>query len=270
MESSPKLLIASFLLWFLMVIPSKTLGQKMMLISDELHANAEKFQVGTKGGPGKLKYHYGPYRVTKAKVGWAKRKYKSKLFSPLEKASSERNLSFEFVSDIGDTARVNLSRYINYEGIYDVGVTFFSENSSITSEINENVLENSDNLFGGIETNSRNQAWNFVVRMNYGINVEDRAIFAGLLSDGERMIDILPVFHYQNPGEKNTADMMFDSEIWHKGFEFVENGLPIGAVQIGPWKKMSVVWFSKKNDPMTNFIIGSTYAALLREYRIDF
>jgi hypothetical protein len=253
-----------------MVIPSKILGQKMMLISDELHANAEKFQVGTKGGPGKLKYHYGPYRVTKAKVGWAKRKYKSKLFSPLEKASSERNLSFEFVSDIGDTARVNLSRIIDYEGIYDVGVTFFSEDSSITSDMYEEVLENSDNLFGEIETNSRNPAWIFVVRIKYGIIVGDQAIFAGWMSDGERKIDILPVFHYQNPGEKNTADILFDSEIWHKGFEFVENGLPIGAVQIGPWKKMSVVWFSKKNDPMTNFIIGSTYAALLREYRIDF
>ncbi len=83
------------------------------------------------------------------------------------------------------------------------------------------------------------------------------------------MIDILPVFDYQNPSKKSMVDMMMGSEIWLKGFEFVENGRSLGAVQVGPMKKMFVVLFSKKNDPMTDFVIGSTFAALMPEYQID-
>lgn len=45
--------------------------------------------------------------------------------------------------------------------------------------------------------------------------------------------------------------------------------MSIGAVQIGPMRKMYIVWFSRQNDPMTDFVIGSTFAALMTEYQID-
>ena len=89
----------------------------------------------------------------------------------------------------------------------------------------------------------------------------------GWLSDGERRIDILPVFEYQNLG-KNAVDFMLGTEIYLKGFEFVENARSVGAVQIGPFRKQFIVWFSKKNDPTTNFVIGSVFAALLWEYQM--
>jgi hypothetical protein len=268
MNPNNNVLIVSFLFWFLVCIPSKTHGQKLMYISDELHQNAERFEVGMKGGGGMIKYHYNSFRVTKSKAGWTKSKYNSKLFSSLETASSERKLSFEFVSDRGDTAWVNLNRNMNYEGINREGITFFGRNSSINFGGYQEVLENSDNLFGVIETNSGESVWSFIISEKSGTRIGDRPIFVGWLSNGERRIDILPVFDYQNPGKKNAVDLMLGSEIWLKGFEFVENSRSLGAVQVGPTKKMFVVWFSKKNDPMTNFVIGSTFASLMTEYQM--
>lgn len=269
MNPNFNLLILSFVLWFIVCIPSKTHGQKLMYISEELQENAGRFEVGMKGGGGMIKYHYNSFKVTKSKAGWTKSKYRSKLFSPLETASSERKLSFEFVSDRGDTALVNLNRNMNYEGINREGLTLFGRNSAITFGAYQEVLENSDNLFGVIETNSEDPVWSFIVSEKYGSSVGERPIFVGWLSNGDRRIDILPVFDYQKPGKKNVVDMMLGSEIWLKGFEFVENNRSLGAVQVGPMRKMFIVWFSKKNDPMTDFVIGSTFAALMREYQID-
>lgn len=248
---------------------TKAEAQKLMFISDELHGNADRFEVGIKGGKGIPKYYFSSFKVTDSKAGWKKSKYNSKLFSPMETASSERKLSFEFVSDKGDTAWVNLNRNMNYEGINKEGITFFGRNASINFGSYQEVLENSDNLFGVIETNAEEQVWSFIISEKYGSRVGDKPVFVGWLSNGDRMIDIIPVFEYQNPGKKSMVDMMLGSEIWLKGFEFVENGRSLGAVQVGPMKKMFVVWFSKKNDPMTDFVIGSTFAALMPEYQID-
>ncbi|WP_373493207.1 hypothetical protein [Aquiflexum sp.] len=269
MKPMNRLFIASFLLGFLFFDANEAQAQKLMFISDELHENADRFEVGMKGGTGRIRYHYNSFKVTKVKVGWTKSKYRSKLFSPLETASSERKLSYEFISHKGDTAWVNLNRNMNYEGINREGLTFFGRNTSINIGGYQEVLENSDNLFGVIETNSDDVVWSFIVSEKYGTIVGDRPIFVGWLTNGDRKIDILPVFDYQNPGKKNLVDMMFGTEIWLKGFEFVENAKSLGAVQIGPMRKMFIVWFSKKNDPMTDFVMGSTFAALMWEYQID-
>ncbi|WP_373521999.1 hypothetical protein [Aquiflexum sp.] len=269
MKPFKRLLTISFVIGFLVFDFTKAQAQKLMFISDDLQENGERFEVGMKGGGGMIKYHYKSFKVTKSKAGWTKSKYRSKLFSPLETASSERKLSFEFVSDKGDTAWVNLNRNMNYEGINKEGITFFGRNSSITLGSYQEVLENSDNLFGVIETNSQDSVWNFIISEKYGTKIGDRPIFVGWLSNGERRIDILPVFDYQNPGKKNVVDLMLGSEFWLKGFEFVENARSLGAVQVGPMRKMFIVWFSKKNDPMTDFVIGSTFSALMGEYQID-
>jgi len=268
MKPLKRLLIVSFVIGVLVFDVTKTQAQKLMFISDELQENADKFEVGMKGGGGMIKYYYNSFKVTKSKAGWTKSKYNSKLFSPLETASSERKLSYEFVSDKGDSAWVNLNRNMNYEGINKEGITLFSRNASINFGGYQEVLENSDNLFGVIETNSEELVWNFIISEKSGTKIGDRPIFVGWLSNGERRIEIFPVFDYQNPGKKSAVDMMMGSEIWLKGFEFVENARSIGAVQVGPMKNMYIVWFSRKNDPMTDFVIGSTFAALMTEYQM--
>lgn len=268
MKPFQKLLILSFVIGFFVFETTRVLAQKLMYISEELHENAEKFEVGMKGGGGMFKYHFKSYKVTQSKAGWTKSKYSSKLFSPMETASSERKLSFEFVSDRGDTAWVNLNRNMNYEGINKEGITIFSSNAAINFGSYQEILENSDNLLGVIETNVEEQVWSFIISEKYGSRVGDKPVFVGWLSNGDRMIDILPVFEYQNPGKKNMVDMMVGSEKWLKGFEFKEKGSSLGAVQVGPMKKMFVVWFSKKNDPMTDFVIGSAFAALMTEYQM--
>ncbi|MCL6260516.1 hypothetical protein M3O96_15545 [Aquiflexum sp. TKW24L] len=267
MNLTSKLLLVCLPVTLLFFQSMVTHAQKIMSISEELHQNGEKFEVVTKGGGRIVKYHFNSYRVTSAKGGWVKGKSSSGLFSAYETASSEKKLSFEFVSDQGDTAVVYLNRNMNYEGINKSGLTFFGNNSTLTIGGYQEILENSDNLFGIIETNMADSTWNFAVSENFGSRHGGQTALVGWLTDGQRRIDIYPVYHYQNPGKKSAIDLMVGSQIWLKGFEFIENGSPIGAVQVGPYK--FVAWFSKKNDPMTNFVIGSSFAALMHEYQMD-
>ncbi|MCH6235339.1 hypothetical protein [Cognataquiflexum rubidum] len=267
MKLSFKLFLTCFTIALLLFESLLASGQKLMAVSEELHQNGEKFDVVTKGGGRIVKYHFNSYRVTSAKGGWIKGKSSSGLFSAYETASSEKKLSFEFVSDNGDTAIVYLNRNMNYEGINKSGLTFYGKNSTLTIGGYQEILENSDNLFGIIETNVADSTWNFAVSEKFGSRHGGQTALVGWLTDGQRKIDIYPVYHYQNPGKKSAIDLMVGSQIWLKGFEFIENRSPVGAVQVGPFK--FVAWFSKKNDPTTNFVIGSSFAALMHEYQLN-
>jgi hypothetical protein len=269
MKLSLKLFLTCFIVVPLFFNSSATHAQKLMAVSEGLSQNGDRFEVELKGGGTMFKYQYSSFRVASAKGGWTKNKYNSKLFSAYETATSEKKLSFIFVSDLGDSAIVNLNRNMKYEGFDDPGFTFGSENATFTIGGYQEVLENSDNLFGIIETNMADSIWNFVISSKSGTKIEENESLKGWLTNGNRKIDILPVFHYGQPGKKNMVDMMLGSEIWLKGFEFIENGNSVGAVQIGPIKNLFVVWFSKLNDPMTNFVIGSSFAALMHEYQMD-
>lgn len=267
MKLSFKLFLTCFTIVLLFFESLQASGQKLMAVSEELHQNGEKFDVVTKGGGRIVKYHFSSFRVTSAKGGWIKGKSSSGLFSAYETASSEKKLSFEFVSDKGDTAIVYLNRNTNYEGINKKGLTIYGENSTLNLGGYQEILENSDNLFGIIETNLADSTWNFAVSEKFGSRHGGQTALVGWLTDGQRKIDIYPVYHYQNPGKKSAIDLMVGSQIWLKGFEFIENGSPVGAVQVGPFK--FVAWFSKKNDPTTNFVIGSSFAALMHEYQLN-
>jgi hypothetical protein len=253
----------------IVIFQHKTQGQKLMSVSNELNENGDRFKVGLKGGRVMSKYQFNSYRVTQAKGGWTISKYKSRMFSALEEATSKRKLSYEFVSDKGDTAWVNLIRNMKFEAFNSPGVSIYGGNSSLTIGSYQEVLEDSDNLFGLIETNSLdNQIWNFIVGKKLPSNPGGRITYVGWLTDGERKIKISPVFNYQNPGKKKGMDISLGTQVWLKGFQFFEHGQSIGAVQIGPIDYE--VWFSRKNDPMTNFVIGSTFAALIKEFQLDY
>ena len=249
--------------------PIMSYSQKFMLISDELLQNSDRFSVELKGGGSMFKFQFGSYKVVSSKGGWTKSKYNSKLFSAYETATSDRAISFVFVSAVGDSAIVNLNRNMKYEGFNDPGFTFNGKNSSLTIGGYQEILESSDNLFGIIESNLGDSVWNLVVTEKFGSRIGGQSPLVGWLTDGQRKIDIYPVFQYQSPGKKNLIDLMLGSEIWLKGFEFFEKGTPLGAVQVGPMKKLFIVWFSKNNDPTTNFVMGSSFAALMHEYQMD-
>lgn len=269
MKSFKGLLTVSFVIVFLLFDLTIAQAQKLMLVSEELHENADRFQVGTKGGRIMPKYQFNSYRVTQAKGGWALSKYKSGLFSAHETATSKRKLTFEFVSDQGDSALVYLNRNMVFETFNKAGISLFAGNSIISIGSYQEVLEDSDNLFGLIETNnSQDKIWNFVVGKKQPRNEGGRLIYLGWLTDGERKIKIVPVYNYQTPGEKNLMDISWGTQAWLKGFQFFEHSQSIGAVQIGPIDYE--VWFSRKNDPMTNFVIGSTFAALIKDFQMSY
>jgi len=230
-------------------------AQKHMSISDDLYENSDRFDVGRRIGWVMSRYHYNSFEVFQAKQGTGMGiqggSTESNWFGRSKKKANSR-FSFGFASHRGDTALVHLN--MTYEDRL---------RSSFFGRLKE-VQVRSYNLSGLIETNDQNSIWNLTISQEYGTNMGENSYF-GWLTNGDRRIEIVPVFNYQNPGRKSLTDIMVGSEIWFKGFEFVENNRAIGAVQAAPMNSMSV-WFSKQNDPMTDFVIGSTFAALLHEY----
>ena len=231
-------------------------AQKHMSISDDLYENSDRFDVGRRSGWVMPRYHFRSFEVFRIKqgtaVGMGGSSTESNWFGR-SKIKSRYSHAFGFASERGDTALVHL--VMAYED--RLRVSFFGR-------IKE-VKVRSYNLSGVIETNDQNSEWKLTISQEFGTDMGDKSTYLGYLTNGERRIDIVPVFNYQNPGKKTLTDIMVGSEIWFKGFEFVENNRAIGAVQAAPMNSMSV-WFSKQNDPMTDFVIGSTFAALLHEY----
>jgi len=222
MKPSTKIFLISLLVVLLIFNPGRSRSQNLMSVSEELLQNSERFEVSVKGGGVMLKYQYNSYRLVSAKGGWMKSKYNSQ--GGYETSKSEKKISFEFVSDNGDSALVNLNRTTNYEGIDKSGFTFFGKNSTLTLGGYQEVSENSDNLFGIIETNMADSIWNFIVSEKLGTNVDGHSVFVGWLTDGNRRIDIVPVFRYQNPKKKrSTLDVLLGTESSLRGFEFMEN-----------------------------------------------
>lgn len=227
-----------------------------MSISDDLYDNSYRFDVGRKIGWVMTRYHYNSFEVFQVKQGTGMGvrggSTESNWFGRSKKKSNSQ-FSFGFASDRGDTALVHLN--MDYED--RLRSTFFGRLKEVQVR--------SYNLSGLIETNDQNSAWKLTISQEFGTDMGGKSTYLGWLTDGEKRIEIVPVFNYRNPGRKNLTDIMVGSEIWFKGFEFVENNRSIGAVQAAPMNSMSV-WFSMENDPMTDFVIGATFAALLHEY----
>jgi hypothetical protein len=119
-----------------------------------------------------------------------------------------------------------------------------------------------DGLLRVIEIDSDEAIWDLVLNTNYETIDGAPAYFEAWIADGVRMITISPVFDFKNPGKSKLLESLIDAEIWPKGFEFMEGNQSIDAIQITRWAGQ-FVWFSKENDPMTNFVLGASYTALL-------
>ena len=127
-----------------------------------------------------LKYNFNSFRVTKSKVAGQKASIGLNCLAPLRQLLRKESYHSNLSLTKGILFLVNLNRNMNYEGINREGLTLFGRNSAITIGAYQEVLENSDNLFGVIETNSQIPVWSFVVSEKFGTNVgNEQFLWAG-------------------------------------------------------------------------------------------
>jgi hypothetical protein len=247
-------------------IPSY-LGRKPINLSEELKEQADLFEVKVKNrfrcGVGTVP-NFGTFSIAACSGGWRGSTYGSRkngFFSRRRPiwVYTEREISFEVVSDQVDTAMVHLGRYTNY--LYS---KYNRSSIGYRPEIEPKILHE---LHGKIAINASDLVWDLFLGREFDSQISKHEYLKGWLTDGVRRIKILPILDYQNPGNYNLYDIVLGTEIWLKGFEFVEENRPIGAMQIYAWR--NAVWFSKINDPMTNFVLGTTFMAILMYGKLE-
>jgi hypothetical protein len=241
-------------------------AQQVIRISEELLTDGERFQIKTKSGIG-YRFKFDIYEVTKYKQGPTKTVTKSPLFSNFEEAKSDSKSSFHFVSTQGDSSVVNINKNMVYRGFDNEFYLSLSNNTSSFSWGfgSQEVFESSNNYNALISTTSDSSLWRLILTEKYGTQVEGVKGFSGWLTDGERRVEILPVFDYQKKMSL-ALELLVGEDVGLKGYEFRENAKAIGAVQLGPFPKKMYAWFAGDLDSNTKFLLAASYSALLAEF----
>ena len=241
-------------------------GQRPMAVSENLLSNGSAYPVTWKGLSSFPKFQFHNYQVVEGKTGWMKSKYNSRLFSRLETASSKYQGSYLIASQAGDSSIVNFSRNLDFKGLESTGIVLGGDNWVWTIGAPAEVLSSTDNYVALIETTSSDSSWRLIVTQE--LDKQFGVIFFGWLTNGNRRIDIKPVFNFQEGKKKGFIELMAIEENMLKGFEFFEDARSIGAVQLGPNKKQFVVWLSNDLDSKTELLVATSCIGLLRDFMI--
>lgn len=244
-------------------------AQHLIKISEELFDTGERIQIKSKSGIG-FRFFFDIYEMSKYKQGPTETISKSPLFSAFEDSKSEAKSSFFFVSSDGHSSVVNINKNMVYRGYDDQFILSLSlKNGAFSWGFgSEEVFESSNNYNAIISTTFDSTLWSLILIEKYGTEVEGAKGFSGWVSNGDRFVEILPIFAYQN--KKGQVQKISFLEDWMvKGFEFRENNKAIGAVQLGPFPEF-FAWFAQDLDPGARFLLAASYSAILSDYMLDF
>lgn len=252
-----RLTIMSCLLIFL----QQTHAQKLMQLPANTDQLAEPLQVKQKTGIGFLRYEFGPYRLLNSRKGWTtkstatteRQDVLSRLLSNVEEV--EQNIkekrSFKLLRNDTDTAIVNIAisstLYYNQPknnifGRNEGPATYNRGKSNLVTTILS--ADTSDWIFSTAQQETAGV-----------VNISDEII--GVLTNGIREIELLPVNHYAD-GKKAMFAL---------GYIFLENGKPIAAVQFRGLPlmahKQNIVWLPKNESNEMQFVIAAVATTLM-------
>lgn len=242
-------------LWLLLSTAGFSHAQKNIVISDSLAANADKLNVkmGTQGFGKIWKFRFGDYAVVSSKAGWTTTSRKSNFFNTKTESASKEKFSFTLAGKTTDTARVNAVNNIQVEALQEVGITpHFSVGSN-------EVLLDAHNFSAFITVNNdTSDLWSLFMNTAVGSNTDSK--YEAFLTNGERKILIAPTTSNKNGGDSRSQPAL--------GYEFIENGKSLGAVQyygggmLGMNKNM--VWIDRTLDEKMKLILAAAMTAVLQ------
>jgi hypothetical protein len=243
-------------------------AQLILNISDELLATGEQIQIKSKSGFG-FRFIFDIYEMSKYNQGPTESISKSPRASAFEETYSEAKSSFYFMSSQGHSSVINIYKNTVHRGYDDqFHLSLHTKFGSISKVFgSEEVFENTNKYNAIISITSESTLWSLILIEQYGTEVEGAKGFSGWLTNGDRFVEILPIFTYQN--KKGQIKQELDLEDWMvKGFEFREDNKAIGAVQLGPFPRF-FAWFAQDLDAGTRFMLAASYSALLSDFMLD-
>lgn len=236
-------------------------AQKLMQLPDSLSQLGEPLQVKQKTGIGFLRYEFGPYRLLNSRKGWTtkstatteRQDVLSRLLSNVEEV--EQNIkekrSFKLLRNDTDTAIVNMaiSTTLYYSqpknnifGRNEGPATYNRGKSDLITTILS--ADTSDWIFSTAQQETAGV-----------VSISEEII--GVLTNGIREIELLPVNHYAD-GKK---------AMYVLGYVFRENGIPVAAVQFRGLPmmahKQNFVWLPKNENKELQFVIAAVATAMM-------
>jgi hypothetical protein len=248
----------------LLAVPASS-AEKVIVISDSLVANADRMKA-SRGAEwlGHFKWRFGDYAVVASKTGWTSTDTKTNFWKTKTESKSVQKFSFTLANGTTDSAMVDTAHEFLAESHHPVklgqSVSFGS------SEVRE-----SESFYAFITlTGDTSEAWTLSMG---GTSVEnadsgqaERATYRTVLTRGERTITLAPVTSRKPGGDRGS----FFSRIMPPamGYEFVENGRSLCAVQYFPGSARVdryYVWIHKEPDPRMKLVLAAAVTAVLQK-----
>jgi hypothetical protein len=224
--------------------------KKKIRLSDTLAARAERLDVkkGTQWAGHIAQWRFGDYGVVASKGGWTTTQTDAWFFE-LESASAEK-FSFVLTNGAADSARVNAARHVTVQSLRSLPLG----NGWWIGQ--DELVQESDNLVALIAvTRDTSDTWQLFMGVTHG---GAEGLYDAFLTNGARKIVLAAA---------SSNKDVYDIRGWPAlGYEFVENGQSVGAVQFfsGSAAAPSVVWLQKSLDAETKLVLAAAMTAILQ------
>jgi hypothetical protein len=230
--------------------------QKDIVIDEDLAANAEKMKVkmGAQWMGKIFKFKFGDYAVTDSKNGWTTTSGGTNFWGTTARSESKNEFSFDLTDkSAAQKAIVNAASILTSEELRSF--TVFSTLAIGTDEL----LKSSNNFTAFItSTFDEDDTWVLIKSLEDGSQANYD--FRAFLTSPNRTIQV-----ESTTSNKNGQD---SRSIPAKGYEFIENGKSLCAVQyygggtLGMNK--SIIWIRSDLSSQDKLILAAAMTALLQ------
>ena len=236
----------------LLAAPPPSAAQKTIIISDSLVANSDRLKVNNPAQwLGRVAgWRFGDYAVASSKRAETKTTTNRNLLDTKSKSHSTERFSFVLTNKTTDSAMVDALRNSDVDSLkgFQLGGGW-----SIGREA---VVESGN--FSAIVTINRDTTdqWGLFL----GVGADSGA--AGFLTNGDRRISVALASSNRDPSDLRGPPAI--------GYEFVEGGRSVGAVQYfgGTNALTRFVWLDRSLDARTKLILAAAMTAIIQANRL--
>ena len=236
----------------LIAVPAPATGQTI-IINDSLSAHADRMVV-KKGAQwtGRIaRWSFGEYAVVSSKGGSTAVDTRRNLLNTATDSTSSQKFSFVMTNRTGDSAWVDAAHNVWVQALRGLALGHgFSLGGTDT-------VWQSDNFIAFITINrDTTDTWTLLMGLDQS---ETHTEYASILSNGERRLEVT----FVSSDRKRRMPPPYLSSL---GYEFVENGRSLGAVQVlgMSLREPYLVWLDRGLDARMKLILSAAMTAVLQ------
>jgi len=259
-----KVLFAAAVVLGLVPAVSASAGQRMILLSDSLAANADKLTVkqGTQWMGRIFRWSFGDYSVLSSKNSGTTSTSSRNLFHTKTDSTAVAAFSFKLDNKTADVAFVDAAHNVGVQTLqgFPLGHGFFLGKDEVALE--------SDNFTAFITVNGdTSDTWALYIGGTTvpGPTSDTRTMQSGgmFLTNGTRKVRLVCASSNKNGCDPQSISIF---KIPAVGFEFFEGDRPLGAVQYfgGTFGVTYLVWLRRDSEPRMNLILAAAMTAILQ------